>query len=204
MRSRAALVPAVVLALAATACGHADGEVGVIATVTPSSSSAAPTTAAVAPIDAGAELNERGNIVKAVGEPGGIRRTADPEAPTVLTFTVEDMVINPECDSGFELAPATANYLGIRMRVETTPDYDPRQLRTISEYDFAILDADGTPLPDVIGNGQVCFGEEDELSHRRFGPGLAYEGWVVLDMPIRTGTLVYQPADQPNGWEWAF
>ncbi len=205
MRGRPAILPAVVLALAVTACGGgSDDDAGVVVTVPPASSSAAAPTTPVASIDAEEALNERGNIVKAVGEPAAIRRSADPEAPTILTFTVDQFVINPVCDSGFEQAPVTGNYLGIALRVETTPDYDARELRSFSEFDFAILDADGTPLGDVIGNGQICFGEEDELSHRRMGPGQQYEGWIVLDMPIREGTLVYSPPDQPNGWEWEF
>lgn len=205
MRGRPAILPAVVLALAVTACsGGVDDDAGVVVTVPPASSSAAAPTTPVTALDAEAPLNERGNIVKAVGEPAAIRRSADPAAPTILTFTVEDLVINPECDSGFEQAPATANYLGVRLRVETTTDYDARELRSFSEFDFAILDASGAPLGDVIGNGQLCFGEEDELSHRRMGPGQLYEGWIVLDMPIREGTLVYSPPDQPNGWEWQF
>lgn len=205
MRSRAALLPAVVLALALTACGSgADDEAGVVVTVPPASSSAAaPTTPATA-LDAAAAPNWRGNIVTAVGEPAVMRRSADPGAPAILSFTVEQFVINPVCDSGFEQAPVTANFLGVALRVETTMDYDPRELRSFSEFDFSILDADGALLGDVIGNGQLCFGEEDELSHRRMGPGQVYEGWIVLDMPIREGTLVYSPPGQPNGWEWQF
>lgn len=204
MRGRPAVLLAVVLSLAVTGCGGGvDDEAGVVVTVPPASSAAAPTTP-VTSTDAEAALNERGNIVTAVGEPAAIRRSADPGAPTILTFTVEEFVINPECDSGFEQAPVTGNYLGIALRVETTPDYDARALRSFSEFDFAILRPDGTPLDDVIGKGQLCFGEEDEISHRRMGPGQQYEGWIVLDMPIREGTLVYAPPDQPHGWEWEF
>lgn len=202
---RAGILSAVALVLAVTACGgSSDDEAGVVTTVPSVRTSAAPTTAPVASPDAGALLNERGNVVKAIGEPGAMLRSPDPDAPVILTFAVEDFVINPECDSGYEQAPVTANFLGIAIRVETTADYDPRELRKFSEFDFSILQPDGTPLPDVIGNGQICFAEENELSHRRFGPGQQYEGWIVLDMPIRRGTLVYRPADQPHGWEWAF
>ena len=63
---------------------------------------------------------------------------------------------------------------------------------------------DGTPIPQVLENAQVCFGSDDEISARRMGPGEQYEGWVVLDMPVREGTLLYQPAGEPNGWEWEF
>jgi hypothetical protein len=206
MRGRRGALPAVALALALSACSGADAadEGGTVVTVSPSAGSPAPTTPAAPALDAGAALNERGNIVKQVGEPAGIGRSADPGSPTVLTFTVEDLVINPECTSGFEQAPLTGNYLGIYLRVETTPDYDPKQLRTFSEYDFALLGPDGTPIPQVLENAQVCFGADDEMSARRLGPGEQYEGWVVLDMPVRAGTLIYQPAGEPNGWEWEF
>lgn len=206
MRGRAGALAAVALALAVSACSGADAadEGGTVVTVSPSAGSPAPTTTPAPALDAEAALNERGNIVKRIGEPAGIRRSADPTSPTVLTFTVEDLVINPPCDSGFEQAPLTGNYLGIFLRVETTADYDPKQLRSFSEYDFALLGPDGTPIPPALDNAQVCFGEEDEFSHRRMGPGEEYTGWVVLDMPVREGTLIYQPASEPNGWEWEF
>jgi hypothetical protein len=206
MRGRPGVLPAVAMALAVSACGGAEaaGEGGTVVTVSPSAGSVAATTAPAPAVDAEAVLNERGNVVKQVGEPAGIRRSADPASPTVLTFAVEDLVINPECDSGFEQAPLTGNYLGIFLRVETTQDYDPKQPRTFSEYDFGLLGPDGTPIPPVLENAQVCFGSDDEISARRMGPGQQYAGWVVLDMPVREGTLIYRPAGEPNGWEWEF
>lgn len=206
MRCRPGILPAVALVLAVSACSGADAadEGGTVVTVSPSAGSVPRTTPPAPALDAEAALNERGNIVKEVGEPAGIRRSADPGSPAILTFTVEDLVINPECDSGFEQAPLTGNFLGIFMRVETTPDYDPKQLRTFSEYDFAILGPDGTPIPPVLDNAMVCFGADDDMSAHRMGPGEQYAGWVVLDMPVREGTLIYRPAGEPNGWEWEF
>jgi hypothetical protein len=37
----------------------------------------------------------------------------------------------------------------------------------------------------------------------RIAPGYDYEGWIVLDVPVTTGALVYEP-EGANGWEWEF
>ncbi len=208
MRGRSAFLPATALVLALTACSGADASDAEtrasVVTVPPVSTSAAPPTTPAATDTPAPELNERGNVVLEVGEPSVIHRAGDPAAPVAFEFTVEELVVNPECDSGFEQEPETGNYLGIRLQVQTSGDYDPREVQKISEYDFGILRPDGTPLPEVIGNGQTCFAESDEMSHQRFGPGERYEGWIVLDMPIRAGTVVYAPAGQPYGWEWEY
>jgi hypothetical protein len=207
MRGRRRALPAAVLALTLTACSSGDAsdtEAVPSSAALPASSGAATTSPAAAPLDADAELNERGNIPKAIGEPAGLRSSVEPGSPLVLTFSVLDLEVNPPCNSGFEQAPATGNYLGITMRVETTPEYDPRSLRTFSEYDFRILGPDGVAVPDVIGNSETCLSADELINNRRFGPGAVYEGKLILDMPVRAGTLVYAPAGEPNGWEWEF
>jgi hypothetical protein len=111
---RRSVLPAIALALALTACtdsnavSGADESAAAPATASPS----AGPTGQGADIDGpGTQLNERGNIPKALGEMGAIRRSPDPGEPTVLMFTVDELDVDPPCDSGFEQQPKTGHYL---------------------------------------------------------------------------------------------
>lgn len=206
MRLRPLVLPAVALALAATACGGEGSDVaagGTVTTLSPATSSTAPRST-VPPPAPEPQRNERGNVPLQVGERVAVPVSDAPGAPTALTFGLEEFELNPPCDSGVEQAPASRNYLAFRMRVETTPDYDPRSLTTIQERDFAVLGPDGEEIPDVIGNAPTCLDEPTAFAKLRLGPAQEYTGWLVLDVPVDAGTLVYAPQGRSTGWEWAW
>ncbi|MGY1754586.1 hypothetical protein [Blastococcus sp. SYSU D01042] len=206
MRAARRVLPALALVLAVTACGGGDPEIaagGTVVTLPPASTSpAAPSTpAAEAPEP---ERNERGNVPLEVGEAVAVPTSDAPGAPTALSFALEEFDLNPPCDSGREQAPVTENFLAWRMRVVTTPDYDPRALTIIQERDFVVLGPDGAVVPFLEGNAYLCLDQPTSFANVRMAPGQEYSGWLVLDVPVRAGTLVYAPYGRSTGWEWAF
>lgn len=206
MRTARRALPAVVLALAVPACGGGDPEVaagGSVVTLPPASTSpAAPSTEAAPTTEAA--RNERGNVPLEVGQAVAVPTSDAPGAPTALTFALEEFDLNPPCDSGREQAPVTENFLAWRMRVVTTPDHDPRSLTIIQERDFSVLGPDGSPVEWIEGNAYLCLDQPTSLANARMAPGQEYTGWLVLDVPVSDGTLVYAPYGRSTGWEWAF
>jgi hypothetical protein len=200
MVMRRSVLPALSLALVLSACGFSDSDDGDAAgrsTPAPSTSEAAPGTEA--------ELNERGNIPVEFGEEVAIRASSDPEAPPMLTLTIEELLVDPPCDDESEVPPENGHYLAFRMRAVASPDFDPRVATTIADYDFSVLGADGASFDPVTPAGRVCFGPPRLIQNMRVGPGFEYDGWMVLDVPVESGALVYAPGGEgPDQWEWQF
>ena len=206
MRAARRVLPALALALVLPACGGGDPEIaagGTVVTLPPASTSpAAPSEPAAPPAEPA--RNERGSVPLQVGEAVAVPASDAPGAPTGLTFALEEFDLNPPCDSGEEQAPVTRNFLAWRMRVVTTADYDPRALTIFQERDFMVLGPDGAVVEYVEGNAPICLDEPTSLANARFAPGQEYSGWLVLDVPVSDGTLVYAPYGRSTGWEWAF
>ncbi|WP_143030345.1 hypothetical protein [Blastococcus aurantiacus] len=198
---RRSVLPALSLALVLSACGFSDAADG----DADASSTAAPSTSSEAAPGTEVELNERGNIAVEFGEEAAIRASSDPEAPPMLTLTIEELLVDPPCDDESEVPPENGHYLAFRMRAVASDDFDPRVASPIADYDFSVLGSDGTSFDPVSPAGRACFGPPRLIQNMRVGPGYEYEGWMVLDAPVESGALVYAPGGEgPNQWEWQF
>jgi len=202
MVMRRSVLPALSLALLLSACGFsdaADGDADGTGTAAPSTSSSEPAAGTEA------ELNERGNIAVEFGEEAAIRTSSDPEAPPLLTLTIEEPLVDPPCDDESEVLPENGHYLAFRMRAVASADFDPRVTTPIADYDFSVLGSDGATFDPVSPAGRACFGPPRLIQNIRIGPGFEYEGWMVLDVPVTSGALVYAPGGEgPDQWEWQF
>lgn len=199
---RRSVLPALVLALGLTACGSSgdasDDGVGAAGSTPPASSSAA------GPGSEDAPLNERGNIPKQLGETVGLYPAPGTGAPPTVTFSVEEIVVDPVCDSDVDLPPVNGHYVTIFMRVEATPEYDPKRLLSFREEDFSVIGPDGATLTSEDSDASTCKGAPDQITNVRIGPGQPYTGWLTFDVPVTAGALVYAPGGEANAWEWAF
>ena len=203
MVMRRTVLPAVVLALSLSACGgfsDADGDAG--ASGLPGSTGS-PATASAPATDV--PLNARGNIPAQVGEEIPVRAAAAPEEPPVLTLRLAEVDVDPVCDDDSDVLPQNGHYIALRLVATASAQFDPRVPTVIADYDFSVIGADGATYDPVTSEGRACFGPPRLVQNMRIGPGYEYEGWMVLDVPVPSGALVYAPGDDgPNRWEWQF
>lgn len=198
---RRSVLPALLLALTLSACGFSDADGDADGSAAPSTSSPATETAPATEVT----LNERGNIPVAFGEQITVRPAAAAGEPPVLTLNVEEVVVDPPCDDDSEVEPTNGHYVAFRMVATASDEFDPKVTTPIADYDFSVLGADGATFDPVTPEGRACFAPPRLIQNMRIGPGYEYEGWMVLDVPVATGSLVYAPGgDGPNQWEWQF
>jgi hypothetical protein len=203
------MVLAGVTALTLTACGNtktddtADG---------PALPSAQSEKKAAADSDAAAEssepeTNDRGNIVKALGEEAGI---TNPEGDQLLTFAVDAITPDPACTSDWAEygTPADPGHhlVSVQVRVSTSPAVTDADFLSLSGYDFKYIGADGITVDSLDGMATYgCLDDGQEFTSDTLGPGQMYAGAVVLDVPAASGTLVFDPSwGQTGGWEYGF
>lgn len=201
-----ALALAVAVNLAATGCGagDSDSDAAVPTPSPPPSSSAVAATGEAAPLltDLEGQRNERGNVPRQLGEPAGVRASGVPGAPPVLAFTVEEIVVDPVCEN--EDKPVNGRFVALDMEIVTTPDLDPRVPTSFTEEQFRFIGPDGAPFEPEDSNAAKCLDPKVYVPNMRFPPGVEYRGWLVLDVPAGSGSVVYTPDGATGGWEWQF
>ena len=172
------------------------------ATAAAPSSSTAPSSPPPAPPASG-EVNERGNLVMAVGDEGYI---TDESGAEILNFSVTAITPDIACDSGFDDPPANGHYVGVDMRVTTTSLLSPDDYVSFSEYDFAYIGPDGITQTSVDGNAYTCLADERLFPYTDLGAGQTYVGTIVVDVSATTGALIFVPSviGGNEGWEWQF
>lgn len=204
MVMRRTVLPAVLVALSLSACGFsdADGDSDGSGSAGPTGSPA--TASAPAPATE-VTLNERGNIPAQLGEVIPVRAATAPDQPPLLTLSVEEIDVDPVCDDDSEVPPENGHYIALRLVATASDQFDPRVTTAVADYDFSVIGADGATYDPVTEEGRDCFGPPRLVQNMRIGPGYEYEGWMVLDVPVTSGALVYAPGDDgPNRWEWQF
>lgn len=159
---------------------------------------------AVAESEFGASAtSSRGNLVKEIGQLAG---TSALDSDVVTSrFAVTDIVVDPECTSGFADTPENGYYLGVHLNVETTPELADDDVPWISftQYDWQAYDADGKRLNDPVGNAWSCL-DSGEMLPSQIGPGQSVSGWIVLDVAAPDGIVVLAMGGSPTGWEWSY
>ncbi len=202
MVMRRTVLPAVLVALSLSACGFSDAD-GDSGGSGPTGSTGGPATASAPATDV--TLNARGNIPTQLGEAIPVRAATAPDQAPLLTLSVEEVDVDPVCDDDSEVPPDNGHYVALRLVATASGQFDPRVTTTIADYDFSVIGADGATYDPVTPAGRDCFGPPRLVQNMRIGAGNEYEGWMVLDVPVTSGALVYAPGDDgPNRWEWEF
>ncbi|PPF33590.1 hypothetical protein [Pseudoclavibacter sp. AY1H1] len=168
------------------------------ASVTPTSEAAETTNGEFGPV----ETNDRGNLVKQIGQLAGLTSSKKDDI-SVAKFVVTDIIPNYTCDAPYSSTPASGQYVALQMNVETMPELvsEPYPSVSFSEWAWQAYDAEGKRVNDVMGNGYSCMDQAQRLPGE-IGPGQSVSGYVVLDVPIGTSSVVLAP-HAPTGWEWA-
>lgn len=171
----------------------------------PTTSEAAPSTTAE-PTPTGPQRNERGNLVKKLGESAGY---LDENGNEVITFSV-DAVRPINCTEEFAEPPENGHFIAVDMRIATSPEManvDYLSYFSISPVEFQYIPPGGGPVVSEISTMATygCLPYGELLTSDQMMPGSQYAGTIVLDVPKPHGTLIYRPSmGDGTGWEWGF
>lgn len=158
----------------------------------------------------GPERNDRGNIVKTLGEEAGI--TDDITGKPVITFAI-DAITPAECQPNwaeYGSSPVNGNLIAIDLRVATAPELAQSSMTgyfTVSPAEFRFVDPDGITHGNLATMSTFgCLPDNEEFTTDILSPGSQYVGKIVLDLPAAHGTLIYAPMTTTGnvGWEWSF
>lgn len=171
--------------------------------VTPS---AAPTTLAPSTPPT-PKTNDRGQVIKTVGEKAWT--TDDDGQGEPLSFTVT--AIEPiQCDAQYGTVP-TGTALAVHMEIETTADFvgpltvdgNPGQISFSPHYWKGYSD-DGTRMNTVDTNiSYNCLTDRTRLVPDYIGKAEKVRGIVILDVSTPAGSVSYSPWDS-DGWIWEY
>jgi hypothetical protein len=154
--------------------------------------------------------NNRGDIIKAIGENGGWKDIdGGPDDPNVINFKVTS--ITPAvCDNPYTGEP-NGILLAVTLEIETTPDFEgpisvngvPGQV-SFSPYYWKGYADNGTRMNTVDSSTtRTCLANESLLLPDYIGKGEKLQGQVILDVTTPTGELSYSP-DGSSGWIWEY
>lgn len=202
-----------VTAITLTACGgtasETASETSARATLPEApSSSVAPSTTAE-PTPTGPERNERGNIVKKMGQEGAF---LDPEGNDLVVFAID--AIGPvQCTADWAEwgeEPENGHLIAADLRMATTPEFQGSLIQeygfTVNPNDFQFVRPDGVTVSNLATMSTYgCIPDGETFTQNELNPASQYTGKVVLDVPALKGTLIYKPFfAEDGGWEWSF
>ncbi|NKG19367.1 MULTISPECIES: hypothetical protein [Paeniglutamicibacter] len=171
-----------------------------IASGSPSSASTEPSAATPS---ATAETSDRGNLIKVIGQPAGTVNTAGDQT---VSFVVKKIDMKIKCNAPYATKAENGHLIGIKMDVQTfkelnDPDY-PGMTFDAHPSSWTFISKEGTTFNGDLGTSSafMCLEDDDQLPNS-IGPAQKATGWIVLDVPATTGTLIF--STQPGtGWEW--
>ncbi len=189
---------ATAVAVALLAAGCAKGNTGGTGTPptlpTQSTTIPRPTTTAAA----GPDLNERGMIVKALGQEAGFGANDT----SSVTFTIDKVTVDPPCDE-FGIRPDSGHTLLLEVRVATGADADAASYMSgiLNPFSFSEIGKDGVTRNAQAGS---CTDYTKALPSE-FGVNQKYAGTIEIVVPEASGILALQE-DLRNGggWEWRY
>ncbi|MET4061773.1 hypothetical protein ABIB35_003350 [Arthrobacter sp. UYP6] len=192
----ATLVSAV---LTLSACGDSSSE-GTELTSTPVEPATSSTTAS--PTDP--VRSPRGNIIKTVGQPAGVR-IQEGSDEWALKFTVTDIQVDPVCTSVHSMPGDNGHLIALSIEATTAPEpqYSTAMGSPISFDSWKVIASNGTTVNTTFSQASVSCFEGTEMIPNSIGAGEKAVGRVVLDVPDTAGTLVYMGYGG-DGWEWEY
>jgi hypothetical protein len=203
MKKMTALAALVTSAALLTACAGepAAGRAETVS-VEPADASATPTPT---PTPSGPPMNERGQVIKKIGETAGWSET--PEGEPVILFKVTS--IEPiECG---EYSPEpVGRTIAVALEVETTPEFegnltvnDQPGYVSFNSHNWKGYAANGTRMNEIDGSVTYnCRGHEGKMLPSEIGKGEKASGLVVLDVTSKKGEVAYE--NMGLSWVWSY
>ncbi len=168
-------------------------------------SEAADSDAAAKPATDASGLSERGNIPKQIGEEASLTASSGEKA---LSFEVTDIQSDFQCTSPYAEAPENESFVKIDITASTGSAEDMEELFYIDSmmfnpYDWKFVDSSGRTANDIGTVASYMCLDTGESLPDEIGPGENVSGSLILDVTDSSGTLVYAPLFDSEGWEWS-
>lgn len=148
-----------------------------------------------------ATRNDRGNIVKATGEP---MRIGSAGASGVLAeFAVTSIVVSPSCTGDASAVPTNGYFVQFNFEGRTAPDL--RERVKLDPSMWTAVDAQDELVQSSVGStaASSCLPAESYLPES-VGAGESVHGAIVFDVPSASGSLVLKAPDALTGIEWVY
>lgn len=143
------------------------------------------------------KTNERGHLVKKLGQKAGLG-----EGKGSVTFAIDRVTVDPPCEEYGE-KPTSGHTLVLDIRVATgnDPDIASAVSFLLDISNFAELSRDGVTRPAEDG---YCATTDDGLPET-YGVNQKYRGQIELVVPEANGTLILaNEMSNAGGWEWRY
>jgi hypothetical protein len=189
------LVVLAVLALLLTACGG--GAVSAPADPPELPASSAPTAEAAESQPAKPATNERGHLVKELGEEAGFG-----DGDSAVAFAIDKIEVDPDCQA-YGVTPESGHTLLLHVRVATgsDPEMAMATAGVVNPFNFVEIGSDGVTSPADVGS---CADYESNLASN-FGVNQQYRGTIEIVVPEASGVLALATHMQGSGgWEWHY
>lgn len=186
--------------------GQAEGAVTSAPTLPPETT--AETTTPTPTTPAGPSRNNRGNIVKAFGEEGGLTEQIGGQEVAIVTFAIDSIAPVTCTEPYYSYEPENGHLIAVQMRFSTAPELAQSQYPyfSVSPYEFSFIGADNITRGELATIATYgCLPDGQLLTSGEMIPGSQYAGIVILDVPEPNGTLIFRPSSLTSGgWEWVF
>jgi hypothetical protein len=163
----------------------------------------APATTSSAPA---AEKSARGNLIKKVGQPAGMFNP-DNNKQTV-NFTINSIKAGVPCTGPYPQPSENGHFVILSVTAATTEELGKESYPKfdINPSMFQFIGANGTTFNGNLGSAASygCLPDEENFPMAGMGPAEKVKAKVVLDVPAKTGTLVFKPMGALSGWEYKF
>lgn len=150
----------------------------------------------------GPETNDRGYLVKDLGEEAGWSGMSGDSEGSV-TFAIDKVVVDPPCDE-YGQQPDSGRTLLLHVRVATGHDRDTarRAAGVLNPFNFAEVGGDGITRDAQSG---MCTDPQRGLP-TDYGINQKYAGTIEIVVPEANGSLILksQSLAGPGGWEWNY
>ncbi|PXY20297.1 hypothetical protein DI005_21880 [Prauserella sp. PE36] len=149
------------------------------------------------------ERNERGNIVKQLGEEAGFAGFGGQVGDdTNVLFAIDKVEVDPSCDQ-YGMAAESGRTLLLHVRVATGSSAETASmaLGVLNPYSFSEIDANGVTHAAESG---MCTDPNASITMQNFGPNQKYAGTLELIVPEANGSLILSSPGMEGGWEWDY
>lgn len=140
-----------------------------------------------------AETNERANLVKEIGQPGGLQNL---DGSVMVDFKVTKISAK-KCPAP-DYPSENGKFIQVDLAMTTHDDPDLMLSGVMLAYGWESINANGESVPSDTSAAAVCM-EEPVPSLK---PNRKYTATVVLDVQKDVDVIVWTPFLADGGWEW--